>query len=196
MRDVRLVGLAAAVLLLAGLAVYWNRAMTPHDKHFAGGMLGLPVQFDYPAVWLLQEERGTVEPYRQVRVRGQRNADDTYTCFMAVRISPVKSQGGRYHDTLERVRALRELSISGQTTVSDHPLRVAGLPATEVRATLEIPAQHKPELKAIAIPVKTTTIVLQHGTNLYELQYSCDAREYDRYANAFRRLVRSFRLLT
>lgn len=160
---------------------------------YRGNAPELSVTFRYPKGWRLQEEAGTMERYRQVRVLGPRNHDDTYTCYLSVRGAPVKSHGGKYATIHELIGSYRAYAFRDATVEAEAQPTVSGLKAREMTVSYVVPPQHKPRLKPIAIPVKTRILFLEKGPYLYEVSYSADAREYDQRAGAFDRLIKSFR---
>jgi hypothetical protein len=190
-----LAALSAAVGLAgAGLAADHNEgAMTPSRSAgiYAGTSSELPVQFRYPAAWSLREERGKDQPYTQVRIKGPRNAEDTYTAYLAVTAFPKKTQGGK-HETLDEMAAayLRQLYRDSRV-LSDDPRQVADLPGRDILVAINIPPLHHRDLKPLPIPVKTRKVMIERGERLYEFVYSADARAYDEHAAAFEELLRS-----
>lgn len=160
---------------------------------YRGQEPGLTLTFQYPAAWRLQEERGKVDKYRQVRVLGPRNADATYTCYVTVRSSPQQSHGGKYERVEELVRNYKDHQFVGSVVEVDRRKTVAGVSAYDLTVSYTVPPQHKPNLKPIPIPVKTRTVFLEKSPYLYELRYSADAREYGQHSQAFERLLKTLR---
>ena len=149
--------------------------------------------FVYPEGWSLDEERGTKEAYREVRIRGPRNADDTYTCYLAVRASPLKSEGGKFATSADALEHYTHRLLEGSAVESHTDRAVAGLPADDLTVSYTLPPLHLHGLTPKAIPIKTRTVFLEHGAYLYELIFSADAREFPRHAEAFERLVTTIR---
>ena len=172
-----------------------DRMDTRTDQYteYRGNAPGLMIQLEYPTGWRLQEEQGQLDAYRQVRFLGPRNPDDTYTCYVSVRGSPVKSHGGKYESVAELMASYRQYSFRDAKIELERPRTVADQKSQGMTATFTIPPLHKPGLKAIPIPVKTRILFLERASYLYELIYSVDLREYDRHAEPFERLVRTFR---
>lgn len=160
---------------------------------YTGSDPAFMIAFHYPKGWKLQEERGTIDVYRQVRVLGPRNEEDTYTPYVSVRGSPLKSFGGKHHNVQELINSYKQHLFHDATIESERQRTVAGIRTTDLTASFIIPPQHKPKLKAIPIPVKTRLLFLEKDPYLYELIYSADAREYERHSEAFERLIKTFR---
>ena len=77
-------------------------------------------------------------------------------------------------------------SVEPQATRS-----MAGTVADDITFTYTIPPLHHAGRKAVKIPVKTRTVVLQRGPLLYEIAYSADERAYDAHLPAFEGLLSS-----
>ena len=85
------VGVAAVSAAIAiGWVAYAIRRQEGWGQMYKGTDARLSVTFRYPATWRLQEERGKVDPYSEVRLMGPRNRENTYTCSLIVRGSPLK----------------------------------------------------------------------------------------------------------
>lgn len=193
----------AALLVMAGIAVFGGRlgVVTSEDRmemagHYAEYTSSDPdfvASFAYPEGWSLDEERGTMEAYREVRVRGPRNADDTYTSYLAVRASPLKTAGGPFATTADAVEHYMSRLPAGAVVASRETRVVAGLTADDLTVDYTLPPLHLHGLKPTAIPIKTRTVFLERGSYLYELILSADAREFPRQAETFERLVATVR---
>lgn len=163
---------AAALGLCGGLAPSVSaQAYASRDPEF-------PVRFTYSADWALEESQGRLEPYRQVRLRGSRNAENTYTAYVTIRRTPLRAQGGRYEALDDAVAAQTAQLPEGAVIELQATRQIGGLRAEELIIAYTIPPMHRAGLRAVAIPVRTRTILLQEGTSLYELVFSADAREY------------------
>ena len=155
----------------------------------------LAMTFQYPSGWSVQEEEGKLELYSQVRLMGPRNAEDTYSPFIAVRVSPALEAGGRHRDAAELAQYHAAHQPPGARVTRDATQTVVGASAHDVTMTYTIPPLHHRGLKALSIPVTTRTLFLQRGLYLYELIYSADAREYERHAPVFEHVLQTFRFL-
>ena len=154
----------------------------------------LPVSFTYPSYWRLTEERGTVEAYHAVRLRGLRNADGTYTAYMVVRAFPVQPPGSAYADQRALVGHLLTHLPDGARVEPQTTRPMAGRVAEDITVAYTIPPLHHAGLKAGKIPVKTRTVILQRGPLLYEIAYSADERDYGTHAADFEGLLSSLQL--
>lgn len=154
----------------------------------------LHVTFQYPEGWIVQEERGQVERYTQVRIMGPRNHDDSYSCYLAVQGLPLQALGGKFHTADEFVRNYTTHLIEGATLVSERKTTISDVSATDLVVSYTLPPWHHRDLKPVEVPVKTRTVILEKSPYLYQLTFSADAREYDLHANAFDRLLNSFRV--
>ncbi len=152
----------------------------------------LRLVFRYLPDWRIEEARGLADRYRQVQAWGPRNQDDTYTAHVTVRVSPVKSEGGRYANVDELVAATRKAIYAGRVDSERHTT-IAELLAVDQTMSYTLPAVHQPGLKALPVPVKTRGLFFEREGHLYELLFSCDSREYDRNSLAFEQLLRTFK---
>lgn len=149
---------------------------------------------DLPAGWQVSETRGTVETYEELRCLGPRNADDTYTAWIAVRARPLAA---RPDGTPQSADAAADdyLSAWGEdATATRATAQVAGLTVPAVGLSYTIPPLHRRGLHPVAVPVASRTVFLVKGASLYELSYSADAREFAASLPAFDALLRSARV--
>ena len=160
---------------------------------YTGSEPGLMVSLEYPEGWTLHEERGKIERYREARIHGPRNQDDTYTSYLVVRGSPVTSFGGRHGSLDELVAHYKAHLIRDTRIVSEHEAAVADTNATDLTVSYTLPPLLHKGIKPLAVPVKTRTVFVENSPYIYELIYSADAREYDRYAEAFEHVLKTFR---
>ncbi len=161
--------------------------------HFQGIDPRLSVSFQYPQAWRLQEERGTIDPYSEVRLLGPRNPEDTYTAAIVVRASPLPNDGGKHPSASALERHYREHLLPGAVVEHENAVTVGGVHGKRVIVSYTIPPLHQRGLKPIPIPVKTQAIFLEKGSHVYEMSYSADAREFDQHAKVFGRVLKTFR---
>ncbi len=200
--------ITSAMILIALLGVGWwflsrhgtikreGRTMNPSIAKYVDYVStepSLAVRFQIPEGWGVQREQGKVERYHQIRIRGPRNQEDTYTCYLSVRASPLQSYGGKFGSVEELVSNYKSHLFQDPQILVQHPVKVAGIAAQELLVSFTIPPLHQPNLKSIPIPVRTRSCFFERSPYLYELIYSADAREFERYVEAFDRLVRTFR---
>ena len=170
-----------------------HHTMGPYTL-YTGTRRALKVSLEYPGKWMLQEEQGKMEFYQGVRMLGPRNADDTYAAYVSVRGFPLRAFGGSYEDLHALVEHYKIHAPRDSRIVSESPRKVAGAAGRDLTFSFTIPPLHHKGIKALAIPVKERKVFVEHSPYLYELTYSADSREYDRYAEAFEHLLKTLRL--
>ena len=163
-----------------------------HYSKYLGTPTGLLANFEYPAGWLLHEERGQIERYKQVRIAGPRNREDSYSCYFAIQEFPLKTYGGMYQNVEELLHRYTDHLPEGAKTAVNH-VTLSGLPAMDIRASYVSRPWHHQGLKAVEVPIATRVIIVEKDPYLYQLNYSADARESEQYTEAFEHLVRTFR---
>lgn len=152
----------------------------------------LPLSFDYPGGWRLLEDKGRLEPYTQVMVLGPRNVDDTYSCTLVVRGSPLRRKGGRFGSVEELVGHYESHLFEGHQVLERSDRSFFGRPAKDVTVQYTIPPLRHKGLVPKKVPVTVRTIFLEKDGYLYELIYSADSVDFPRYSYAFDRLIESF----
>ena len=165
----------------------------PGERLYRGAAPPLALSLIYPARWRLMEEQGRREPYAQARFLGPRNAEDTYTAYIAVRGILPDSEGGPTESLDERVRRYTEELLEGAAIESVQPTALQQGEARDLVVSFTVPPLFRSGLKPIPIPVKTRIVFLQRGRSCYEIAYSADAREYAAHAPAFERVLASLR---
>lgn len=166
--------------------------MTTYQE-YAGTQPGLMVRFEYPQAWPLHEEQGKREFYRAIRIAGPRNPNDTYTTYLSVRASPLKSFGGKYERLADAITQYVDHLLEGSRIIAQQQATVADSTGTDVLVTYTMPALHHKGLKAEAVPVTARTVFFEKAPYLYEVTYSADSREYEQHAQAFEHLLTTFR---
>ena len=189
-----------AVLALLGLSAWglWRCEAALTARHgetmYRGTAPELRVSFSYPEQWPLHEEHGKMEPYQAVRIMAPRNAEDTYTSHISVQGSPLKPQGGKFESAEERVDHYKQHLLPDAEIIAEAQREVGGLKATDLVASYTISAILHKGIKAAAVHIKERKIVMASPSYLYEVSYTADQREYDRYADVFDQLVKSFQV--
>lgn len=173
-----------------------NEPSARKNREYTGSAPLLAVGFRYPADWAVQEESGRHSAFRQVRILGPRNASGTYRCYMAVMAAPSADAGGTHADA--KAMALNYTSHLQQESqiLNSKEVLLAGARGRDLLIRYTQPEMrfngvHKPG----KVPVKVRTLIVQKGSVLYQLTFSADAIEYDRYAPDFDQLLHSFRFL-
>ena len=161
---------------------------------YRGRRFSVPFTFDYPRNWVAGEEEGRSEPYQQIVILGPRNAQDTYSAGLTIRILPTRAAGGSYADLSELAQWRRSQHAQTKDAVilKEQMAHVGGLSGTELE--VESHAALPPRaLEQHRTTLRTHLVMLAKGDRLYEFSYSADAHDYPRYHSAFDRLLRSLR---
>ena len=186
------VGMAAVCTMVLGCDGGHSPRPRPGERVYHGTTPPLVVSLAYPSAWRLTEEVGSRERYAQVHLLGPRNAEDTYTAYIAVR-GVVPDGEGAMGGLDERVRRYADELLEGTTIESLRPTSLQHAEARDLLVAFTVPPLFHPGLKSLPIPVKTRTVFLRRGAYLYEVIYSADAREYAAHAPAFERVLASLR---
>ena len=155
--------------------------------------LSLPFTFEYPRQWVAgEEERSGPHSYQQVVILGPRNAQDTYTAGLTIRVLPTKQAGGEYDDlqALVQWRRAQYLHAEALKWNQDKPVQLQELRGQELEFQFEVKLPKGSERTTLL----THLVVLAHGERFFEFSYSADAHEYDRYHQTFDHLLQSVRL--
>lgn len=165
----------------------------PGERVYRGATPPLALSLVYPSDWRLTEEAGRRERYAQLRLLGPRNAEDTYTAYIAVRGVAPDAESGAGESLDARVRRYADELLDGTTIESVQPASLQQAEARELVASFTVPPLFRSGLKPLPIPVKTRAVFVHRGPYRYELIYSADAREYAAHAPAFDRVLASLR---
>lgn len=160
-----------------------------HGQKFVGTTPGLQVSLEYPEGWSLSEEHGQVERYELVRLLGPRNQDESYSCYLSVQGAPTQAFGGKWQGREDLAQNYLSHLHQGAQVLETRETIIAGIPAKDITVFYTMSPWRHQGLKAVDIPIKARTLILERGPYVYQLIYSADAREYDRYADAFERLL-------
>lgn len=195
-----MVWIIAGVGLVVGVGWLWRERTIgreqPMFQPYTSTALDVLMAFEYPAGWKMKTEQGKIERYKQIRISGPRNADDTYSCYVAIRTLPLASTGGAF-TTADELLAHYAQALSQDASVkhTTSATRVFGLPAKESTLSQVIPALHTPKLKPLPIPVTTQRVAFVREPYLVEITYSADTREFERNSAAMKRLLKTIRIL-
>ena len=181
------IGLTAAqgVPVLAGPA----KEAKPLLSEFHSAVPALPLSFEYPKDWKLEEEQGSVEKYHSVRLMGPRNPAGTYTSTISIAGSPVSKEGGKFAGLADIVKNYKEHQIPGSRVEEEKVTVVGGQGAVDLTVSSVIPPMLHKGLKPVKISVRTRTLFTQKGSTLYRITYSSDRRIYTRHLKKFDRLL-------
>ena len=155
----------------------------------------LPVTFEYPADWQVEESSGSQEVYAQVQVYGPSSLEPRLRTYLVVRAVPSKTGGGRYASLEEMVGVFRDTLQPGLRIDGTHPVQVAGGPATqlEVSGQLWLPWK-SPNAKPV--PVKGQRVFLERGGRFYEFAWMGTPEVSGQVRAAFSRLLDTFTVVT
>ena len=154
----------------------------------------LPVTFEYPSGWSLREERGQLESYRQIRLLGQRNAEDSYTAYISVSASPRQDAGGRFQTVEQSVEHYKAHLAHDAKIESSTRRMVAGIEATELMISYTLRPWHHRDLKDLPVPLRVRTVFFEKNALLFQLTSSADSRESDQPTVAFDHFLNTLRI--
>ena len=153
----------------------------------------LPVSFEYPAGWQVEESSGSQEVYRQVQIYGPKSLEDRLRVYLVVRAVPPKAVGGRYEGLEDMVRQYRVTLMSSLHVDAQGAIRLLGssVPQLEVSGTLP---RSWWSVDPEQIPVKGQRVFLEQDGRFYELGWMATAEASGPVAEAFRRLLQTLTL--
>lgn len=151
----------------------------------------LPVAFEYPAGWQVEESAGSTEAYAQVQVYGPQSLEPRLRTYLVVRAVPPQAEGGRYAALGEMVARFRETLQPGLRVDREAPVQVAGGPATQLEVSGELWLPWKSQ-NAKPVPVKSQRVFLERGGRLYEFAWMSTPEASAEVAAAFSRLLDTF----
>ncbi len=175
-----------SLILLAGMSDLQYARYIPKDGE-------LPMAFEYPQDWPLDTEQGKIEPYRQIRILGPRNNENSYRSYFIVLRAPLQADG-KYKSVADFLKNYKEHLMRRSEVLSEGKTKLGGMEAQEMLAQYTMPAWHHQDLNAPEVPVKTRIVVASDNNYLYQLMYSADAREFDAHTKTFERLIETFHL--
>lgn len=151
---------------------------------------GLPVSFEYPEGWELEESAGTHEPYAQVQCYGPKTMEDRLRIYLVVRAMPPKAAGGRYADVAEMVQEFQRTKLPTLRVDREGAVSVAGTAATQldISGSLRLPWKSS---KATDIPVKSQRVFFEKDGRLFELAWLGTPEASPVLADAFSRLLQT-----
>lgn len=158
----------------------------------------LDVSFDVPDGWRVALDKGRLDKFEQVLVKGPRNEADNYSALLVVRATPAAAKGGRFAGVRELAAHYRRTLYDNHSVVSDRASRVAGKEAIDLTVAYVVPPLRvKPvrgeTVNPAPVPVQTRTLFFERAGWIYELSLTCDRREYSGHEPRFERLVSNFR---
>ncbi len=147
--------------------------------------------FERPKTWIATTGKGLLLPHAQVRFRGPRNNEDTYTAFLSVRRVPVQPDAG-YATAATAAKQYLDHLPPGAALESRVARMVGPVSGELIVYALPIPPQHRHGLKPMKIPVRTWIVFVQRRNDIYEVTFSADTRDASRHEAAFHRLLETF----
>jgi len=154
----------------------------------------LPVAFEYPAAWQVEESSGTHEAYAQVQVYGPESLEPRLRAYLVVRRMPSKAEGGRYASLGEMIESYRATMQSGLRIDGERGVDVWGHPATQldVSGIFQLPLDAPGERSA---PVKSQRVFVEQDGQFYELAWMATPEVADQVSAAFSRLLQTLTLV-
>ena len=148
----------------------------------------LPVSFEYPADWQVEDSSGTTEKYTQVQVYGPPSLETRLRTYMVVRAVPPKAEGGRFAGLGEMVEEYQKtlmpslrIDQAQETVVLDVLAR-----RLDISGTLSLPWKSK---DPHPVPVKSQRIFLEKDGRLYELSWMATPEASQEVERAFSHLL-------
>ena len=180
--------MAGAAWLMAGF--YQEAQSMETFRRYQGSRSQLPVSFEYPAEWQLEESSGTREAYWQVQVYGPESVEARLRTYLVVRAVPPKAEGGRYEGVSQMVESYRKTLQPGLRVEGERRISVSGLPAIrlDLSGALRLPWKSP---KAVPIAVKSQRIFLENEGRLYELGWMATPEAAATVEAAFAHVLRT-----
>ena len=151
----------------------------------------LPVKFEYPAGWQVEESSGTSEVYSQVQIYGPASLEPRLRTYLVVRAVPPKAEGGRYASLSDMVETFRATLQPGLRIDQEQPIQVSGRPATKLELSGQLWLPWKsPNAKPIA--VKSQRIFLERAGRFYEFAWMSTPEVSEQVIAVFSRLLETF----
>ena len=181
--------MAVAALLIAG-AVQEGQT-TELFVQYASTRPQLPVRFEYPSGWQVEESAGSHEVYSQVQVYGPAVLEPRLRTYLVIRCVPPKTEGGRYASLGEMVDAYRTTLQTGLGVDGEQEIQMLGRLAKqlEVSGTLWLPWE-SPAAQPVA--VKGQRVFFEQDGRLYEAGWMATPEVSNQVAAAFSHLLHTF----
>ena len=152
----------------------------------------LDFSFLYPGDWHLREVQG--DGYDEVAILGPRDKADTYSLGVNVRVISTGRKGGpaNLDEAVTDYRTRNKKSTRFQETLQTRG-NLAGLDAIEIEASYALPLPIN-TIRAKETPIIERRIFFEKGGSVYEIIYRAIEQDYYEYLDAFKDIVRTFRL--
>lgn len=131
MRKLWILGMMAGGLLLNWTFV--SQGQTPMQfASYHSQRPQLPVQFEYPAGWQVEESSGKEETYWQLQIYGPSSLESRLRTYLVIRAVPPKASGGRYADVQEMTASYRTTLQPGLRIDQEQQRTLLGEPAVQL----------------------------------------------------------------
>lgn len=199
-RPVAILSLMVLAALVAGVLVLRSRAAVSGSTAlsgggysvFAGSTAALPLRFEYPSDWRIEQEAGRIDRYAQVLVEGPRNSAGTLNPMLIVRTAPRASAGGKYRDAQHLMNDFLSHVYMPPKILLSRPYELSGASGYETEYTHTVPPLRKPGLKGRAIDMRTRHLFLEKDDLLIEVVLFADRAGFTACEPALERLLSSF----
>ncbi len=153
----------------------------------------LPVRFEYPADWEVEDSRGTQEAYTQVQVYGPASLDDRLRTYLSVRAIPPHVEGGRYASLAEMIESYEQTVMPTFRIDQRQQIDLLGVTATQLdlSGTLSLPWE---PARSTPVPVKSQRLFFEKDGRLYELSWMATPEAAPTAQAAFARLLQTLTL--
>lgn len=154
----------------------------------------LPVAFEYPSTWQVEESSGTHEAYAQVQIYAPASLEPRLRTYLVVRSIPPKAEGGRYASLNEMVDSYRATLQSGLRVDAQREVQIMSQSATqlEVSGVFRLPWESRGER---SVPVKSQRVFFESNGRLYECGWMGTPEVAAQTAAAFVHLIQTFNRL-
>lgn len=161
--------IATGVLFLTAAAAQEGMS-TSGFAVYSSNQPQLPVRFEYPADWQVEDSRGTTEAYTQVQIYGPASLEGRLRTYMVVRAVPPKAQGGLYAGLDEMVGAYQKTILPTLRIEQERQTVVLGSPARvlDINGTLLLPWKARDPQP---VPVKSQRVFMEKNGLFYELSW-------------------------
>ena len=184
--------MAGGAVLLLGHAQEGHATGT--FTRYASSRPQLPVAFEYPADWSVEESSGTYEAYSQVQIYGPESLESRLRTYLVVRSMPPKTDGGRYTSVREMVDAYRQTLQPGLRIAGEQQIAVSGVPAIQldISGTLRLPWESQ---EGKLVPVTSQRIFFERQGRFYEAGWMGTPEVSDTVAAVFAHLLQTLTLV-
>lgn len=180
-------GMMAACLLVGMVGV--EAGMTTESFiQYRSTNDSLPVSFEYPRGWDVEESSGTHEIYTQIQIYAPKAVEGRLRTYLIVRAMPTAAEGGRFANAQEAVTQYQQTLMPTMSIARTQDTQLLGREATqvEVTGTLRLPWKSP---TAEEVPVIGQRVFFEASGRLYELAWLATPESAEQVSAAFGRLV-------